>query len=51
MVSFFRAGEALVSGVMQVVVSPTVGIFFSFMVGLGFYFWSLCWFIFCFVQN
>lgn len=33
MVSFFRAVEALVSGVVQVVVSPAVGIFFSFMVG------------------
>lgn len=49
-VSFFRGGEALVSGVMQVVVSPVVGVILALWLLFwlwGIFFWSFCLFIFC----
>lgn len=46
-VSFFRGGEALVSGVMQVVVSPVVGVILALWLLFwlwGIFFWSFCLF-------
>lgn len=50
MVSFYRAGEALVSRVVQVVLSPVVGFIFSLVVG-SFVLFYFCLFIFCLVQS
>lgn len=46
MVSFFRAGEALVSRVVQVVLSLVIGFFFSFVVGC-FVFFLFVYFLPC----